>query len=70
MQYAKEFDIRTFDFWSGAAQRVEDMPSEELDACQDWLESCFEGSTPTETEVNDAVWFDWDDERKEYGFTE
>ena len=52
--------------WSGALQTLERI--EHLDKCDEFmnmLEVFFEGDTPTETELNDFIWFE-DDTINEY----
>lgn len=62
MQYTREFDIYTFPFWSGARDRMLSATPEQREAVAERLESWFtEGDIPTETEINDIVWFECDD---------
>lgn len=62
MEYAQEFDIATFEFWSGARSRVDslrDVPGG-LEALGEFIENLFDewDKIPTETEINDLVWFE------------
>lgn len=69
MYYSVDFDIDTFEFWGGARQVVEQLRKEDLleDALV-LIETAFEGETPTETQINDYVWFYLEDDLKEiYG---
>lgn len=68
MQYLKDFDIKDFNFWGGAQTRYMNMGSSEEEAFTKWIEECFYDSIPTDTDINDALWFDWDEARIEYGF--
>lgn len=61
MDYTKEFDVEHFEFWSGAKDRTEDLSLDQLKALGNYIEECFADRTPTETEINDFVWFSCDD---------
>ena len=63
MKYAVDFDINTFEFWSGAIRVVEQLRKEDLleDALV-LIETAFEGETPTATQINDYVWFYLEDD--------
>lgn len=65
MEYTKDFDIQNFQFWSGAYDRVKDLTSDKKGQLQQYIEECFCNKTPTETEINDFVWFSCDDFLKE-----
>lgn len=61
MQYTVDFDIRKFDFWSGARERYEEYEKQgRLDELEQMIEDAFCGcdELPTDTEINDFVWFD------------
>ena len=60
MKYAKEESLRNFQFWSGAADKVQSLTNEDLDTIEAALEDCFGDRTPSETEINDILWFDSD----------
>lgn len=55
-------DFRTLknNSWSGALDTLKDIENADLEnEFMDFLESVFaEGETPTETEVNDFIWFE------------
>lgn len=62
MQYAKEFDISTFEFWSGAWSRVQmllDYPGA-IETLGKYIENYYDafGETPSDTDINDFVWFE------------
>ena len=61
MVYSKEFSVDTFPFWSGAKDTVKDVrEARKMDELQSLIEERFADSEtpPTETEINDFVWFD------------
>lgn len=62
MKYTVECDAAEFDFWGGAASRMEEATVAQREAVCDRLEEYFNGSTEaTKTDVNDFVWFECDD---------
>lgn len=61
MEYKVNFNIRSFEFWSGAKDRVQDLTLDQLDSLGEYIEEVFYGETPTETQINDFVWFECDD---------
>lgn len=63
----EDFDIRN-DCWSGAADRIDDLSEEQVDELEKGLEELFRGETPTETEVNDFIWFEDDTWAEWLGF--
>ena len=61
MVYSKEFSVDSFYFWSGAKDTVKDVrEARKMDELQSLIEERFADSEtpPTETEINDFVWFD------------
>lgn len=56
-----DFDIRE-DCWGGAKNKIADMPDEFIDALESYLddESIWGEDIPTDTQVNDFIWFDDD----------
>lgn len=47
--------------WSGAIDTLNDIENADLeDEFMDLMEMVFENDTPTETELNDWIWFDRD----------
>lgn len=61
MQYTKEFEIFSFPFWSGARDRTKDLSYLQMKELQRYIEEMFEGTTPTDTQINDFVWFECDE---------
>lgn len=63
MVYSKEFSVDTFPFWSGAKDTFDDVcKAGKMYELQFLIEEQFaDGETPpTETEINDFVWFERD----------
>ena len=64
MQYLVEFEPCSFEFWAGARGRMNDATDEQREAVYERIESTFDycnGDLPTETDINDLVWFECDD---------
>jgi hypothetical protein len=61
MQYTSEFNVESFQFWSGAKDVIEVIrKNQKMGELQELIETQFERSTPTKTQINDMVWFDAD----------
>ena len=63
MYYKCDFDINTFQFWAGAKDRIESASDEQIEKVAERIEEYFNcgGEIPTETQINDLVWFECDD---------
>lgn len=63
MYYRTEFDIYKFPFWSGAYSRMQDATSDQIEQVKERIEEYFgyDEEAPTDTEINDLVWFECDD---------
>lgn len=59
MTYQVENNLTNFEFWSGAKANAEMLTYEELDQLDTLLEDVF-GEIPTETQINDLFWFDFE----------
>ena len=59
MRLFKEESLRNFDFWSGAADTVKYLTSEEIDSIESILDDLYPHGM-NETELNDFFWFDND----------
>lgn len=64
MYYKTEFSVDDFPWWSGARDRVEKLKPSQRRWLSDYIEEYFGTSCdeiPTDTAINDFVWFDCDD---------
>lgn len=59
MKIYAEKNLRNFEFWSGACDRVKYLTLEELDQIENILEECYPDGMD-ETTINDLFWFDDD----------
>lgn len=61
MQYTKDYGVN-FEYWGGAAARVASIRERwgysGVAALVDYVEGVFDGYAPSETGINDLVWFD------------
>lgn len=64
MIYKVEDSLRNFEPWSGAKYTFEKLSDEELDTLDGMLDDIFDYSSvetmPTETSINDLLWFEND----------
>lgn len=59
MVYSKDFSVDSFEFWSGGKDTVDDVrKAEKMDELQELIEEQFSDRIPSETEINDFVWFE------------
>lgn len=59
MKYTVEFDVNEFEFWSGAKPWVEEFRKRDMmGELEEAIEDCFCGEPPSDTDINDLVWFD------------
>jgi hypothetical protein len=62
MKYTKEFNVETFEFWSGAENTIQTVKeNDKMSELGQHIEEVFEGMDPTETDINDYVWFQSDE---------
>jgi len=59
MKIYSEISLRDFEFWSGAADRVKYLTSDEMDTIEQMLEEQYPDGID-ETELNDFFWFEED----------
>lgn len=61
MQYTLEFSVDTFPFWSGAKETVNAVrKANKMDELQLLIEENFSNQIPSQTVINDFVWFNSD----------
>jgi len=62
MTMTMEKKLRDFHFWSGAAANAAKLTPEELDTLESALEDMIDEKEPwSTTEVNDLMWFQFED---------
>lgn len=60
MEYIVETRLSNFQFWSGAKDRASMLTTEQLDRIEDELEAIWYDKTPTDSEINDLFWFEFE----------
>ena len=73
MKYTKEFNVWAFPFWSGAKGTITDIArAHKMDALQSLIIETFayDEEPPTDTAINDFVWFERDFIYKNLGLDE
>ena len=58
MKYYVEKSLNDFEFWSGAADTIEELTSYEIDKIETMLEE--DNCEMSETDINDFFWFERD----------
>lgn len=54
-----DIDLKNFDFWCGAKDNRKKFTDKEMDELQEVMEEFYrDGITPTETDINDMMWFE------------
>lgn len=61
MKVWREIDPSSFEFWSGAADRMNDATEVQRAEVFERILEYFGDDGASETEINDLVWFDCDD---------
>ena len=60
MEYKVEKNLWDFEFWSGAKVNAEKLTKDEMESLENMLSDIFGGEIPTETQINDLFWFEFD----------
>lgn len=60
MEYIAETSLANFPFWSGAKDRAAMLTWEQLNRIESELESIWFDKTPTDSEINDLFWFEFE----------
>ena len=71
MEYKVDFDVNEFKFWSGAKDTIADVERYDLmEELGNLIEETFADTMPTDTEINDYVWFERDEIYSRLGLNE
>lgn len=70
MRYQAEETIHNFPFWSGAKDTIAELTYDEMNSLEQLIEEIFDGGDelPTDTEINDFVWFERDTIAQHLGY--
>ena len=71
MYYKQVFDINEFEFWSGGLDTFTELQEYvTLEQIQYHIENHFSDETPTDTEINDYLWYEREEIFSELGIRE
>ena len=68
MRYQVEDNIHNFPFWSGAKDTIAELTVGEMNSLEQLIEDIFCDELPTDTEINDFVWFERDTIAQHLGY--
>ena len=68
MRYQVEDNIHNFPFWSGAKDTIAELTIEEMNSLEALIEEIFYDELPTDTQINDFVWFERDTIAQHLGY--
>lgn len=70
MRYQVEESIHAFEFWSGAKDTIAELTIGEMTSLEELIEEMFGygDELPTDTEINDFVWFERDTIAQHLGY--
>lgn len=70
MKYQAEETIHNFPFWSGAKDTIAELTYDEMNSLEELIEEVlYDGvELPTDTEINDFVWFERDTIAQHLGY--
>lgn len=68
MRYQVEDNIYNFPFWSGAKDTIAELTMDEMQSLENLIDEIFYDQLPTDTEINDFVWFERDTIAQHLGY--
>lgn len=70
MKYVVEESLSSFNAWSGGKDTVEELTDDQLDQVEQLIEDMYPDEPPTDTQVNDFLWFERDAIAQHLGFSD
>lgn len=70
MKYIVEESLSNFDSWSGGKDTKDDLTEEQLDQIEELIEELYPDEPPTDTDINDFLWFERDAIAQHLGFSD
>lgn len=72
MKYQVEESIHNFQFWSGAEDTIAELTMDEMNSLEELIEEMlyYGDELPTDTEINDFVWFERDTIAQHLGYVD
>lgn len=69
MKVAKELELQSFEFWSGAVERTKNLTTSDFEVIENELNNLYPDGMD-ETELNDLFWFEFDFVAQLLGYTD
>lgn len=57
MKYIEETSLENFEAWSGGKDTLDELTHDECESVEQLIEDSF-AETPTDTDINDFLWFE------------
>lgn len=71
MKYIVEKSLSNFDAWSGGKDTKDELTEEQLDQVEDFINELYpDDNPPTDTDINDILWFERDAIAQHLGFSD
>lgn len=70
MKYVVEESLSSFNAWSGGADTLAELTDEQIEQVEVLIEDVFPCELPTDTEINDFLWFERDIIAQHLGFSD
>lgn len=70
MKYIVEESLSNFDAWSGGKDTKDELTEEQLSQVEDFIEELYPDNPPTQTDINDILWFERDAIAQHLGFSD
>lgn len=71
MKYIVEESLINFNAWSGGKDTKDELTEEQLSQVEDFIEELYhDDNPPTDTDINDILWFERDAIAQHLGFSD
>ena len=70
MKYIVEESLSNFNAWSGGKDTKDELTEDQLEQVEEFIDEIFIDDIPTETQINDILWFERDLIAQHLGFSD
>ena len=70
MKYIVEESLSNFNAWSGGKDTKDALTEDQLEQVEEFIDEIFRDDIPTETQINDILWFERDAIAQHLGFSD
>ena len=70
MKYIVEESLSNFNAWSGGKDTKDALKEDQLEQVEEFIDEIFLDDIPTETQINDILWFERDAIARHLGFSD